>query len=72
MKIYLINEEELDNLIMDSLTLQALDAGGVNSWSWYGDSVKDFLQEAGVKEFEELILKTKEEMGVTSYNVSVD
>ena len=32
----------------DSLTLQALDCGGVDSWSWYGASINDFINAAKV------------------------
>lgn len=30
----------------DSLTLQALECGGVDNWSWYSVSIADFIEAA--------------------------
>ena len=43
MKYYLVSENELLSLLKDSYKLIALESGGVDNWSWYGDSVRDFL-----------------------------
>lgn len=45
-KFYKISESELIELLTDSLRLTALDEGGVDNWTWYGDSFNEFLQGA--------------------------
>lgn len=42
----LISKDELKELLCDSLTLQALDCGGIGSWEWYGESIRDFIDAA--------------------------
>lgn len=42
----LVPKDELKDLLYDSLKLQALECGGVDNWSWYGDSVRDFIDAA--------------------------
>ena len=42
----LVPKDELKDLLYDSLKLQALECGGVDSWNWYGDSVRDFIDAA--------------------------
>ena len=42
----LISKDELKELLCDSLTLQALDCGGIGSWEWYGESIRDFIDVA--------------------------
>ena len=42
----LVPKDELKDLLYDSLKLQALECGGVDNWSWYGDSVRDFINAA--------------------------
>lgn len=44
----LVPKNELVDLLYDSLKLQALECGGVDSWNWYGDSVRDFIDSAKV------------------------
>ena len=44
----LVPKDELKDLLYDSLRLQALDCGGVDSWIWYGDSIEDFIEAAKV------------------------
>lgn len=36
-----VDEEYLANLKYDSKVLAALEAGGVNNWEWYHESLKD-------------------------------
>lgn len=45
MKYYKISEEELIELIADSLRLTALEADGVDNWEWYMESRKDIMIE---------------------------
>ncbi len=42
----LIPKDELKDLLYDSLTLQALECGGVDNWDWYGASIADFIKMA--------------------------
>lgn len=41
---YLIEENNLLQLIEDSLRYQALVYGGVDNWEWCGESEKDYLK----------------------------
>lgn len=41
-KNYLISESELRDLLNAYYTLAALEAGGVDNWSWYSESISDF------------------------------
>lgn len=42
----LVPKDELKDLLCDSLKLQALECGGVDNWSWYGESIGDFINAA--------------------------
>jgi hypothetical protein len=33
----------------------ALEQGGVDNWSWCGDSIRDFLNRHGADDFDELV-----------------
>ena len=50
-KVYVVYENELKELIHDSLKLMALENGGVDNWEWYGDSLNDFLNSNGEEDF---------------------
>ena len=54
---YRISKEELLSLIEDSLTLTALESGGVDNWEWYGESIHEFLKTESVDNIEELAVK---------------
>lgn len=43
MKYYKIKEEDLKYFIECRARLEALEAGGVDNWSWYCDSYADYL-----------------------------
>ena len=43
MKYYKINEEDLKYFIECRARLEALESGGVDNWSWYGESYSDYL-----------------------------
>lgn len=45
MRYYSISEDDLRRLIGSDLKLSALESGGVDNWSWYGESLNDFLKE---------------------------
>ena len=44
----LVPKNELVDLLYDSLKLQALEVAGIDSWNWYGDSIRDFIDAAKV------------------------
>ena len=37
-----ITESEYNRLMRDSYQLQLLEAGGVDNWEWYGESLADY------------------------------
>lgn len=41
---YLVEENELKNLLSDAAMLQALTNGGVGDWQWGGESCQDFVK----------------------------
>ena len=45
-KYCLVPKDELKELLYDSLTLQALECGGVDNWSNYDASIADFIDAA--------------------------
>lgn len=44
-KYYKVSEEQLLNLLEASAKLAALESGGVDNWHWYGDCMREYLQE---------------------------
>ena len=36
---------EMIDLIADQMKLIALDSGGVDNWSWYGESLREYLKD---------------------------
>lgn len=45
MKYYEINEQDLRNLLYQAHKLTALEYGGVDNWSWYGEAISEFCKE---------------------------
>ena len=43
MKYRIIKEDELRELIYAANKCRALECGGVDNWTWYGESFHDFL-----------------------------
>ena len=43
-KYRVVPETELLSLLEDSNKLRALENGGVDNWSWYGDSIRDYFE----------------------------
>lgn len=41
---YLVEENELKNLLSDAAMLQALTNGGAGDWQWGGESCQDFVK----------------------------
>lgn len=51
---YIINEDRLKELLLAENKLLALENGGVDDWIWYGDSLKEFIQQWVIdKEYDE-------------------
>ena len=45
MEYCLVPKEELKELLAAQKKLAALEHGGVDNWSWYSDSLNDYLEE---------------------------
>lgn len=45
MKMYKISEDELRRIFHDALAYEALDCGGVDNWSWYGESLSNYIKD---------------------------
>ena len=41
----LISKEELADLIRDSIKLSYLEAGGVDNWTWYDESLTEYNED---------------------------
>lgn len=54
-KKYIIDEEKLRELIKYNAILGALEAGGVDDWAWYGEAIKETLDEYDVSSMEEIV-----------------
>ena len=62
-KVYAVYENELLELIHDSMKLCALESGGVDNWEWYGTSIKEFEENNGeLYELAKIELKTYQEV----------
>jgi hypothetical protein len=44
-KFYLVEEEELVDLIANYYEMMMLERDGADNWEWYGESRKDILKE---------------------------
>lgn len=44
MKFYKISEKDLLELLTYAYQYQALECGGVDNWDWFGESMKDFIE----------------------------
>ena len=55
MKYYKISEDQLKSFIESEEILTALQSGGVDNWSWYGESLynyyKEYTDENNLKEY---------------------
>lgn len=52
-----IEEKDLIELLRCYYKYAALESGGVDNWEWYGDSLSQFIEEDGCKNFTELANK---------------
>lgn len=49
----IINEYELFSLLMDAHIARALDIGGVDDWSFYGDAINNYFNGGNMDAFAE-------------------
>lgn len=54
MKCYKVDEETLINLLKSDAKLEALESGGVDNWSYYGESLYDYADEVCDRKPDEL------------------
>lgn len=53
-KKYIITEDKLLEFLTDLNEFYALRNGGVDDWEWNGLSCKDYLNDSGYSDFEEI------------------
>ena len=44
MENYVVRKDTLKKLITSHLKLRALECGGVDNWSWYSESLNNFIE----------------------------
>lgn len=65
-----ISNKRLKELERAERKLQALEAGGVDNWEWYGESLSEFHKEEGIEELiDDFILDVQEHVLVDGINV---
>ena len=62
----LISKEKLAEYINGYLQLMALEQGGVDNWSWCGESIRDFLDRHGADDFDDIV-----EEEIRQYEVAI-
>ncbi len=62
-KMVTISKTTYDELIRDSKILRALEAGGVDNWEWYSESLKDagLYVDEDDEDYDEIYSEDKEE-----------
>lgn len=63
-EVIVIPKDKLETYINGYLQLMALEQGGVDNWSWCGDSIRDFLNRHEADDFDELVEKEIEKYEV--------
>ena len=43
LRYYRISEPDLRELLMGAYTCEALNSGGVDNWTWCGESIRDYI-----------------------------
>lgn len=57
MKTVQIEVEDLRDLLTAAYRYYALERGGVDNWTWYSESISDFLDENGCETIDEVVEK---------------
>ena len=60
MKYYKVPEDEMRELVYDSMKLAALENGGIDNWGYYGDSI-DAFEEANGEDLESIVERAMKE-----------
>ena len=55
MRIFLVNEKELQELLKAYCQFQALECGGVDNWEWYGEAMCNYLEDEGCQKFDDVV-----------------
>ena len=53
----IISEKQLSSLLEEAYRYEALESGGVDNWSWYSESLKDYLNFIGYPDYETAVKK---------------
>ena len=56
-KYYVLTEKELKEILYSATLYKALEAGGVDNWSYFEESVQAALDDVGCQDIEEVIEK---------------
>lgn len=51
----LIEKDEYKSLLRDSYILAALEIGGVDNWSFYGEAINEYLREMKAENFDDIV-----------------
>ena len=54
-KKYIVSENDLIKLLEVEAVLNALEAGGVDNWDWYGESINESLNGTGYETVGEFV-----------------
>ncbi len=66
-----INKERLEDLLRTERKLEALEAGGVDNWEWYSESLKEFnKQEEEEERFLDLLSDIEQIFSESAYEPS--
>ena len=66
-KSYIITESKLRYLLDCAHTLEALQSGGVDNWSWYSDSINDYCNEYNENKQEDFCISDIVDKEIESY-----
>lgn len=56
-KYYVLTEKELKEILYNTTLYKALEAGGVDNWSYFGESIQEALDDVGCQDIDEVIEK---------------
>lgn len=52
---YIIDENNLKDILCKASVYEALEQGGVNNWEWFSESITDMLNTLGYETVEEMV-----------------
>lgn len=68
-KYYKLPDWELRDLVIQSLTLEALSEAGIDNWEWYNQAIKDYCDYFHVNSIEELAERDLTEAYYKGYEI---